>query len=210
MVLGQIDWSEQSDEDIAAYENFRQVAAAVTIDDFPEIESLDDGGLFALRLDGVLPPRPAPFDEVRDAVLADWQDGETARLLAEDLREVAAQLETGNDFAALELDAIVEENLLRSDFVPRTPPGFMAAVFEMEVGEVRVIESEAAALVVRLDAISPPSADGDAAALRAQLAQQASQALARDIFEAFAADVVRRADPQINQQALQAVHVNFP
>ncbi len=210
MSLGEMDWTAQSTEDIAAYEAFRQVAASVGTEDFPEIESLDDGGLFALRLDAVLPPRPAPFDEVRDDVADHWTALETATRLAAQLNESAAQLETGNSFASLDLDAIAEENLLRSDFVPRTPPGFMNEVFELEIGEVRVIESEAAAILVRLDAIAPPADDGDAAALRAQLSQQATQQLATDTFEAFAADVTRRADPQINQQALQAVHVNFP
>ncbi|MEM9576149.1 MAG: peptidyl-prolyl cis-trans isomerase [Pseudomonadota bacterium] len=210
MSLGKIDWTAQSTEDIAAYEAFRQVAASVGTEDFPEIESLDDGGLFALRLDAVLPPRPAPFEEVRDEVADHWTAQETATRLAAQLADSAAQLEGGNSFASLDLDAIAEENLLRSDFVPRTPPGFMNQVFEMETGEVRVIESEASAILVRLDAVAPPAQDGDAAALRAQLGQQAAQQLATDTFEAFAADVTRRADPQINQQALQAVHVNFP
>jgi peptidyl-prolyl cis-trans isomerase D len=210
MVLGQIDWTAQSTEDIAAYEAFREVAASVSTNEYPEIERLDDGGLFALRLDAVLPPRPAPFEEVREDVLEHWQAAEVASRLSTQMQELLAQLDSGSSFGDLGLDAIMEENLLRSDFVPRTPPGFMDDVFDMEVGESRIIESEAAAILVRLDEIAPPAPDGDAAAMRAQLAQQASQQLARDIFEVYAADVTRRADPQINQQALQAVHVNFP
>ena len=127
--------------------------------------------------------------------------------LVVDLGRLCAQSGCG---AELELDSVVEEGILRSDFVPRTPPGFLEQVFEMTEGEARVVESEAAVILVRLDAVSPPSEDGEAAAIRLQLEQQASQQLARDVFDAYAADVMRRADPQINQQALQAVHVNFP
>lgn len=210
MTVGQIDWTAQTTDDIAAYEAFRQVAAAVTAEDFPEIERLDDGGLFALRLDAVLPPRPAPFDAVQEDVLAHWEATETARLLSTQVVEQLAELERGASFGDLGLDDIAEENLLRSDFVPRTPPGFMEQVFAMEVGQSRVVESEAAVILVRLDAVAPPAADGDAAALRAQLSEQSAQQLARDLFDIYAADVMRRADPQINQQALQAVHVNFP
>lgn len=210
MVVAQIDWTAGSTEEIAAYPTFRQAAASVGPRDFPEIASLDDGGLFALRLDTVLPPRPAPFDEIREEIIAHWQAAETAKRLAEQVAGQVDLLENGSSFADLGLDAIVEENLIRSGFVPRTPPGFLEEVFDMEVGKAQVIESDAAVILVRLDAIAPPAADGDAAALRAQLEQQASQQLARDVFEVFANDVVLRADPQINQQALQAVHVNFP
>lgn len=210
MRLGEIDWSVESTADIAAYEAFRRVASSVSPGDFPEIERLDDGGLFALRLDGVLPPRPAPFDDVRDEVLEHWQAAETTALLMAQMQDLAAQLEAGNSFASLDLDVFVEEDLLRSDFVPRTPPAFMEEIFGMEVGEIRVVESDAAAILVRLDEIAPPAADGDAGALRVQLEQQASQQLASDLFETYASDVTRRADAQINQQALQAVHVNFP
>lgn len=210
MVLGEINWTTQTADGIAAYEAFRDTAFAVGPSDFPQIDRLDDGGLFALRLEGVLPPRPAPFEDIRDAVAADWQEAETTRLLLERAEALVPQLEQGSSFAELDLDAFAEENLLRSDFVPRTPPGFLNEVFEMAEGDVRAIESQAAAILVRLDSIAPPAEDGDAARLRVQLSQQAAQQLARDIFDAFNSDVIRRANPQINQQAIQAVHVNFP
>ncbi len=210
MTLGQIDWTANIAEGVAAYEAFRRFAAAVATDDYPEIERLDDGGLFALRLDAVLPPRPEPFEEARDEVLSHWRAQETARLLSLQAEDIVTELRGGASFVDAELDAIREENLLRSDFVPGTPPGFLNRVFDMEVGDIEVIESEAAVIIVRLDAVAPPAEDGEAAALAAQLSQRASQQLARDIFEAFSGDVVRRANPQINQQALQAVHVNFP
>lgn len=210
MVLGQIDWSVQSTDDIAAYEAFRDAAAAVGTGDFPQIERLDDGGLFALRLDAVLPPRPEPFEDARDDVLEHWGAAETAQKLREQVQGLIPQLSAGASFAEVGLDAVIEENLIRSDFVPRTPPGFLNEVFGMDVGETRVVDSEAAVIVVRLDTVAPPAEDGDVAALRRQLAEQSSQQLGRDLFNIFSSDVTRRADPQINQQALQAVHVNFP
>lgn len=210
MSLGQIDWTVQTAEDIAAYEAFRETAAAVGTSDFPQIERLDDGGLFALRLDAVLPPRPAPFDEARDDVLAHWQAAETATRLSAQVQDLLPALQSGGSFADADLDAIAEEGILRSDFVPGTPPNFMSEVFEMAEGDVRVVDSEAAVIIVRLDSIAPPAEDGEAAVLRTQLAQQAAQALSNDLFEVYVADVTRRSDPQINQQAINAVHVNFP
>ncbi|WP_300031022.1 peptidylprolyl isomerase [uncultured Roseobacter sp.] len=210
MVLGSIDWSASTDEDVAAYEAFRREAARVTAEDFPAIERLDDGGLFALRLDNVLPPRPEPFDEARDAVLAHWQAAETANRLAEQVAGIVPQLETGTSFADLGYDVVVEENLVRSDFVGGTPADFMDTVFEMDTGEVRVIEAPGSVIVVRMIGTAPPEESEDNTRLREQLEQQAGGALAQDLFDIFNADVTRRAEPQINPQALQAVHVNFP
>ena len=210
MRVEQIAWSVENFEGAAAYEAFRQAAAAVSESDFPEIELLDDGGLFALRLDAVLPPRPAPFEEAREEVLAHWQATETTRILREQAQDALTQVQGGSSFADAGLDAVVEENLLRSDFVPGTPPGFMVDLFEMNEGDVALVDSEAAVIVVRLDTVAPPASDGDAALLAQQLATQVNQQLALDIFEAFSSDVTLRTNPQINQQAIQAVHVNFP
>lgn len=210
MVLGSIDWTPQSTDDIAAYEAFRRAASSVTIEDFPEIEQVEDGGLFALRLDAVLPPRPAPFEQARADVLTHWQAAEVDAGLSAQIETQLPQLREGADFASLDLDAVREENMLRSSFVGGTPPGFMSDVFDMAVGDVAVVQDAAAVVIVRLDDIADPEENEDTAALRVQLEQQSGQALAQDVYEIFSNDVTLRANPQINPQALQAVHVNFP
>ncbi|MCV3272383.1 peptidyl-prolyl cis-trans isomerase [Roseobacter sinensis] len=210
MVLAQVDWTSESTENIAAYEAFRRAAQAVSADDFPEIAQLEDGGLFALRLDAVLPPRPAPFEDVRDAVLEHWRAAETEARLTAQVEAQLPQLSDGAEFAQVGMDAMREDGLLRSDFVGGTPANFMAEVFTMSAGDVSVLPEDGALVVVRLDAIEAPQEDEDTTALRTQLTGQANQALAQDLFEIYGADVVLRANPQINPQALQAVHVNFP
>ena len=210
MVLNEIAWTEESDEDIAGYEAFREAARAVTPEDFPEIGQLDDGGLFALRLNEVLEERPAPFEDAREAVAAHWRAAETARLLNIEVEAALPQLEEGADFAELGFDAVREENLLRSDYVGGTPAGFMNTVFEMQEGDVRIMDAEGGVVIVRLDGTAGPEDGPETDELREQIRAQAGQALAEDIFDIYRGDVTRRADPQINQQALQAVHVNFP
>ena len=66
MSLGTIEWTEDSSEGIAAYGEFRQSAAALGEGDFPKIEQLEDGGIYAMRLDTALDARPEPFDSARD------------------------------------------------------------------------------------------------------------------------------------------------
>lgn len=84
MELGQIDWSAgmtPPEGSIAGYQAFRDLAETVEAQDFPQIERLDDGGIFALRLDEVVPPTLKPFEEVRDEVAADWRAQEVHRQL---------------------------------------------------------------------------------------------------------------------------------
>ncbi len=210
MALGQIDWVAGSTDDVAAYEAFRQAAEALTIEDFPQIDQLDDGGLFAMRLDAILPPRPAPFEDIAADVRAHWEAEQTEAELLAQSQPMLDQLGEGASFADLGLDAVAEENLTRNAFVPGTPAGFMTAVFEMEPGDARAIEADGSVALVRLDGITDAGTNADANALADQLVEQVSQSLAQDLFNIFSADVTRRAVPQVDPRAVQAVHVNFP
>ncbi|TRW96951.1 peptidylprolyl isomerase [Paracoccus sp. M683] len=98
MELGQIDFDASAAPEhtgIDGYQAFRERAGAVAQDDFPQLYQLDDGGVFALRLDEVVPPTLRPFDEVADEVAEDWMTSETRGMLmarAEDLAVDAAAL----------------------------------------------------------------------------------------------------------------------
>ncbi|MDM7459263.1 MAG: peptidylprolyl isomerase, partial [Paracoccus sp. (in: a-proteobacteria)] len=62
---------------------FRSRAATITETDFPELAELADGGVFAMRLDEIVPPQLRPLDDVRDEVKADWRRAERQRQLLE-------------------------------------------------------------------------------------------------------------------------------
>lgn len=84
MQKGQIDWTaddQPAPGSIAGYPDFRKAAAEVTQQDFLEPFELDDGGIFVLQLDDVVPPTLIPLDEIRDRVTADWIRSETHRQL---------------------------------------------------------------------------------------------------------------------------------
>ena len=210
MRLGSIEWYPALGEDIAAYDGFRDAAAALTAEDFPEIVELDDGGIVALRLEEILPPRPAPFDETRLNVLANWEAEQTEERLTAQAGEILPALKAGESFASKGLDSIIETDLDRQAFVQGTPPSFMNEVFEMEPGEVRTIPSYGSVLIVRLDTVNPLAENPETEAETATLSREVGQVLASELFNLFGQDVVVRAGPQINQQALDAVHVNFP
>ncbi len=209
MTLGQIFWTEGSTDDIAAYEAFRDVAASVTAEDFPKIEQLADGGIFAARLDDQLPQRPAEFADVADQVAQDWRADQVTERLTSLAEAALPQIEETGDFTASGFDAMVETDQIRSGFIPDTPRGFMAAVFEMTEGETRIISGEGTVAIVRLDAINTPEDDADAQAIIAGVREQQSNALARGLFNIYADDVLLRAGQNIDPRAVAAVNVNF-
>lgn len=205
MQLGTIDWTAQSDEGVAAYNGFRDAAQAVQEDDFPEVAFLEDGSIFALRLDTVLPPRPEPLDNARARVAEAWTQTETAKALEAQGNSVLTQLATDGDFTATGLPFRVENALTRTAFLEDTPADFMTQVFEMEPGDLRVIAGNGRAFIVRLDDVLPPADTDEQRQMQDALAAQMTQALAQNIFDIYVRNAQTRARPVVDQQALNAV-----
>ncbi|WP_299660601.1 SurA N-terminal domain-containing protein [uncultured Ruegeria sp.] len=207
--LGQIDWTQQSDDGVAAYDGFRSAAEAVQDGDFPEVAFLEDGSIFALRLNEVLPPRPEPLDSARARVVAAWIQAETGKALQNKANTVLTQLATDGDFAATGLPFRVENALTRTAFLEDVPVGFMTQVFEMEPGELRAIPGEGAVQIVRMDEELPPADTDEQRQMQDALAAQLDQALAQNIFDIYVRNAQTRARPVLDQQALNAVRASY-
>ena len=209
MQVDQINWTPQSTGGVAAYEEFRETAAAVTVDDFPEIHFTDDGSVFALRLDETLPPRPEPFDLAREKARSGWIREQTEQALTVRAETVVAEVSETGDTAETGLDFRVDNGLTRTAFLEGTPPGFMAQVFEMDKDEVRIVTGGGLVTVVRLDDILPPEPSADLNAMQDASGTQLDQALSEALFQAFARDAQIRAKPQVDQRAVNAVLTSF-
>ena len=209
MELGTIDWYPDFGEGIAGYLDFAQAAARVTEDDFPEIFALSDGSIFALRLDEILPERPNPFDLAREDVQARWETERAERLLTEAAEAYLPQITDATDMTTLGLLPQTEAALERNASLPGTPPNFIAEVFEMSPGEVRLISGFGAVNLVRLDAINDASSNPDADIFTRELNRQANSALATEIFGIFTGDALLRAGQQVDLRTLEAVNANF-
>ncbi|WP_170358627.1 peptidyl-prolyl cis-trans isomerase [Ruegeria arenilitoris] len=209
MELGQIDWTRESGEGVAAYDGFRAAAEAVNEGDFPEVAFLEDGSIFALRLNEVLPQRPEPLENARDRVATAWTQVETGKALAENANSVLEQLNADGDFTATGLPFRVENALTRTAFLEDVPADFMGQVFEMEPGELRVIPGDGTAYVVRLEELLPPAETDELRQVQTALEAQLNQALAQNIFDAYVRDAQTRARPVIDQRALNAVQSSY-
>lgn len=211
MELGQMDWTPQVQDGIAAYATFREVVAQLEPGAFPELHELEDGGLFSVRVDEVRDPELQPYEAVRDQVVADWERAETRRRLLALAEDIAGRLDAETEFTEAGLDgAIAETGLTRRSFLNGTPPGFMGQIFDLEVGETAVVEGPDTVVVARLDAITPPTEDDPLVTAEAEaVAARAGEGMALDIFTAFSSAVQADTDVQIRQEAVNAVHANF-
>ena len=210
MQLGTINWTPDNSDGIAAYDAFRREAAAVQEGQFAEIFDLADGGIFALTLEGITPPTVQPIDDVRDEVIAAWQTQATQEAVITKATEISADILPLTDFATLDLEPTTEQGLTRRTFVEGTPPDFNDQIFEMAVGDVRVIDAQDRALIVRLDNIAAPDmSDESVIAQREALGENARAGIAQDIFEAYADSLRQRTGQNINQNTINAVNAQF-
>lgn len=210
MQVATINWSPEVSDGIAGFAGFRQAASTVTREDFPTIEMLDDGGVFALRLDGEIAPQLQPLDSVRDAVVAGWQTQETTARLQAQAQDLVAEVAAGQDFEALGLPVTREAALTRQDFVPEVPRALLQQAFTMQPGDLAVVEAPAQAYLLRLDAVLPPDMANQAVTeLAARLQAEADQAMTEDLFRALAANIQERVGITLDQAAINAVHANF-
>ncbi|WP_170325043.1 peptidyl-prolyl cis-trans isomerase [Ruegeria arenilitoris] len=209
MELGQIDWTRQSDNGVAAYDGFRTAAEAVNEGDFPEVAFLEDGSIFALRLNEVLPQRPEPLETARERVVAAWTQAETNKALEEQANAVLEQLKTDGDFTTTGLPFRVENALTRTAFLDDVPADFMVQVFEMEPGELRTVPGDGSAFIIRLEELLAPAETDELRQAQAALEAQLNQALAQNIFDAYVRDAQARARPVIDQRALNAVQSSY-
>lgn len=211
MELGEISFHEEMREGIAGYSAFRQAAGEVSADDFPRIRELEDGGVFTLRLDEERAPQPRPFEEVRDEVAESWARAGRLARLTERAEALAAQIAQGTPDDALEPVPQRVEPITRNDSVPGTPQQAVEAAFALEeAGATRIVSTEAAVHVVRLDEILPPADDSDSVQQqREQIARRMAEGLSQDVYNYFADAVRQEAGISLDQAAIDAVHAQF-
>lgn len=225
MELGQIDWNADSTSDhgaISAYQAFRDRAGTVKAEDFAQLYELDDGGVFALRLDEIVAPTLKPFDTVRPEVLADWRERETHRQLLELAEERTFAAPTADPAAAPANGAPTaapvpapatprqgtETALARNGWIEGVPAAVITGAFGIaEAGQTEVVDAENRVFVVTLDGINPADlATDQGAAVLDAAGRQIGDGLQNDVFEYFTRAVQKRAGVQVNDAVIAAVN----
>lgn len=210
MEIVTLDGAAGDMEGLAAYDAFREAAQAATEGAPPRLVELDDGGVFALRVDAITPPALRPFEEVEAEVEAAWRARAGAEAALARAEASAAAIAGGATFEAEGLAPVTEPPLTRRDPVEGAPPGLAERAFAVAPGEAVALPAEGGAVVLRLDAVEPPAADDPATvAERAAQAAELSRGVADDVFAAFAGRLQADAEVRLDDAAIAAVHAQL-
>ena len=211
MQLGSIGYHAAISDAIAGYADFRTAASQVTTDDFPEVATLDDGGIFALRLDAIEEEQPESFDAVREAVSEDLLRSLQIEQLEKQAQERIDAISSGASFAELGMTANVETALTRNSQISGAPAILALNAFELaNTGDLGSLNTGTSVIIYSLDAVVAPDLTSDeSTSLTNVVTRQIEAELEQEIFEAFANAVRARTEIEIKDQALNAVHANF-
>ncbi|MER5172531.1 SurA N-terminal domain-containing protein [Thioclava kandeliae] len=212
MQLGTIEYSEDSSDGIAGYDAFRTAAAQIKSDDFAELTELDDGGLFAMRLDGTTPAAVIPFDKSRDQVQAAWEaekllEAKQARA-DEAVKAVTDQPDT--QLSATGLLTTESGNLARGAYVKGLSPAALQQAFTLDLNAAAKVTDGEKVFVVRPVKITKPDLKDDATAKMVEnLRNQVSQSLAGDMVDLYATAIQNEDGMQMNSTAINGVNAQM-
>lgn len=210
MELGEIEFNAETEGGLSAYEAFRTAAGEVTEESFPTLIGLDDGGIFAIRLDSVAPAALRPLDEVRDRVAADWTADATHAALLALAGEDLAQIQNGATLETLGRVTTRFEDLPRDGFVSDAPPEVAARVFAMVAGNSEVLDAGGRVFLLSLASVTPAdAADAEVQAMRGQVSGALAQGIGRDVFDQFVRAAQDQVGVVISQQAIAAVNARM-
>lgn len=206
MQLGRIDFTAQSKDAITGYEAFHKAAQSVTKDDFPKIERLSDGGVFALRLDGEVAAKPIPFDQVRDKVAAAWHKAEALNAEQARARDIVAAVRSGKSLGAQGLLPATVGTIRRGGYVDGLPGAVIRQVFETDEGQAAPVAANGKVYVVVTTKIMPADLESaDSRIVEGQISNRLTRSLANDLLNLYATAVEQEAGFSLDSEALTAV-----
>lgn len=215
MELGTIYLDEGSSAGIAAYSAFREEATAAEIGEERDIVDLEDGGIFALRIDNIMEAFVKPMDQVADAVLEGQQAEKTQELvlaraskLANAVNNSSANLSNFTFTYSLQIEKA--SDVTRISNIPDLPAGLIDAVFALKVGEAVMVEDFDGAVVIELNSVESFDPDNEnAVAVLEQVGLQQSELVARDLIVYYGQALVNQAAPTVNQARIDSLHLQL-
>ena len=211
MQLATIDLAEGQTDGIAAYAAFREEAAASEVGEERDILDLEDGGVFALRVDGITEAFVKPMADVSQAVFDGQQNAKTHELMMTRAEQIvnAIGASSGGSLSDFGGSLLLEDatSVTRTSTIPDLPPSIIEDVFALEVGEATVIEDVYGAVIIELTSALPfDPTNEDAIAILAQIKAQQVQQLSQDLLAYFGAALVTASEPTVNQVRIDTLH----
>lgn len=184
--------------------NFLDVAFATASGTVSQMIETGDGGYFMLRTDDVIPAALRPLDEVRDEVVAIWQQQRRRDAARERALNIVEKVESGTA-----IEAVADgEGLTVSESKPfdrsgtgaeseMVTPTLVSDIFRLEPGQATMADSPNGFVVASLKEIVP--ADGENVD---ELATSLGDALVSDVIVQFNNALRERLGVEVNQSAI--------
>ncbi len=173
--------------------------------DTSRITDTQDGAIYAVQIDKVVPPQPRPLVDIKDKAIAAWQAEQKQERAKKDSEALAAAIKPEMPLAkaagdkGLTLLAAVPLSRRQQQGQP-VPPVVVAKLFAAKPDAIITASDATGAYVAQLKEIQAPDEVPDAAA--ASLQQQLSGELKRDLAGEFTAALRRRFPVEIKQAEL--------
>ncbi len=186
---------DQAGEPVTALEGWSalmQTAFDAAKDEPSLLEETDDGGYYVLQVDDIVEPRLKDLDEVRDDVVAlfeEQQRREGAKVKAEDIRtklQEAASIETIADDSGLTIEVIEPVKRAADGADSGINRAAITALFATDAGAIadQVIETEDGVLVIAVDEILETDGNDEDEA-RDQLRAELERQVRSDLLDQF-------------------------
>ena len=211
MTLASTDYAAGAEDNdaITGYTAFRSAADALAEGDFPEAILLEDGGLVAMQLVEILPPSPVPLDKITDKVTEATRAEALARALAAKAAAAKTAVEAG---ATLESQGIVTAVAPtdRKATLDVGPAVVLETAFQMQPGEIRVIEAGSFVALLRLDSITAAEVTSEEGQeMQDAIRQNLDRSIAEDMAALFTATVGQQAGIALDQAVIDAVNTQL-
>ena len=199
---------------VAGQPVFLAAVSALGEDDvggFPELADLPDGGLFAIRLDNIVPPALQPFDQVAGEVEEAWRQERAEQLLREHADELRSSLESGSTFEELGLVATSDQGIRRTGNLAGSPPGMVQELFELAIGEFAVSGDGGLLAIARLDAISPADMESEEVESAMELlALRSELGTGADAYQLYSRFLQEETGIDLDHATIESIHAQLP
>jgi peptidyl-prolyl cis-trans isomerase D len=179
--------------------------------DTSRITDTQDGAIYAIHIDKVVPSQPKPLAEVKDKAVAAWQGEQKREKATKEAEALAGAAKPDQPLAKIAGDKGL--TLLAAVPLPRrpqqgqtVPPAVVAKLFAAKPGDVVTASDATGAYVAQLKEVQAPETVPDPAA--AALVQQLSGEAKRDMAGEFTAALRRRFPVEIKHAELDRISDN--
>ncbi|MEO1562420.1 MAG: SurA N-terminal domain-containing protein [Pseudomonadota bacterium] len=207
LTLAEIAFNSESEGGISAYLEFREAAQRAQEGDFPELFTLSDGGVFALRVDDVTPPGTKPFEEVEEQAQEAAQANAVREALLAEAEALTARIEAGEGLFSLGYASSAVADLRRA--VPTNDFNFIAItrIFEGAAGSVFALPAGDAVQVIQVEEVNLPDlTDEGNADVTARVQAELTRNMSADILLTFADAVADDAGVQLDFNVINQVN----